>query len=107
VGAVPASFLSKILGELRVAGILSAKRGYAGGYALTRQPCEISIANVVTAIGSRDLLSPVPTRAGSSSTLVDQLIERLRGAARDALQQATLGELCDPARAIAAGNSNT
>ena len=49
--AVPRGFLSKILGELRAADIVSAQRGYHGGYRLTRAPGEIRIDELLTAVG--------------------------------------------------------
>ena len=39
---VPLRFLSKILGEMRDAGIVDSRRGYHGGYVLERDPHEIT-----------------------------------------------------------------
>jgi Rrf2 family protein len=58
-GISPA-FLERIAAQLRSAGLVSATRGAAGGYRLTRQAAEISVADVVVALeGPLDLLDCV------------------------------------------------
>jgi Rrf2 family protein len=47
---IPPRFLENILADLRNAGLLSARRGADGGYALTRAPSEISVAEVLRAV---------------------------------------------------------
>lgn len=44
---IPKKFLDAILGELRVAGIVSTKKGKGGGYRLARSPAEISVGAAV------------------------------------------------------------
>jgi Rrf2 family protein len=44
---IPKKFLDAILGELRVAGIVSTKKGKGGGYRLSRIPEEISIGAAI------------------------------------------------------------
>jgi Rrf2 family protein len=48
--AIPASFLMKILHELRLAGLVRSQRGPDGGHALARPGSEISIADVLRAM---------------------------------------------------------
>ena len=47
---VPLRFLEQILQDLRKAGIVEARRGPRGGYALARQPGQISLAEVLYAV---------------------------------------------------------
>lgn len=47
---IPLKFLETILLELRKAEILISKKGKGGGYALDREPQNISVASVVRAI---------------------------------------------------------
>ena len=83
---VPPRFLSKILGELRTAGILSAKRGYYGGYAFARDPREITLAELVRAIDGYELFAPLsPDRLKPRVAFVDDLRDALSRGARDAL----------------------
>ncbi len=48
--AIPAPFLERILATLRNAGLVQTTRGASGGYALTRQPDEVTVADIVTAL---------------------------------------------------------
>ena len=55
--SLPVSFIEKILHELRHAGLVSSKQGRAGGYFLARSPGDISVRNVLEALGeSLDLV---------------------------------------------------
>lgn len=47
---IPASFLERILSELRRAGIVASQRGAHGGYRLGRPASEISVADVFRAV---------------------------------------------------------
>src|SRR4029078_1715942 len=47
---VPLRFLEQILQDLRKAGIVEARRGPRGGYALARPPGKISLAEVLHAV---------------------------------------------------------
>ena len=48
---MPLSFLQGILLDLRRAGLLHSHRGTEGGYALTRPAAEISVGDVLRAVG--------------------------------------------------------
>src|SRR5262245_36729949 len=48
---IPVKFLETILGELRAAGLVGTQRGVDGGYWLTRSPEEVTVADVIRAIG--------------------------------------------------------
>ncbi len=55
--SLPVSFIEKILHELRHAGIVSSKQGRTGGYFLARAPEDISVRDVLEALGeSLDLV---------------------------------------------------
>ncbi len=47
---VPAQYISKVLKDLVVAGIVSSKRGPNGGFALARASDQISVLEVVNAV---------------------------------------------------------
>jgi Rrf2 family protein len=47
---IPLQFLEHILLELKHAGLIQARRGARGGYWLTRDPAEITIADVIRAV---------------------------------------------------------
>ena len=49
-GNIPKKFLDAILGELREAGVVYAKKGPGGGYMLARAANDIKIGHIVRAI---------------------------------------------------------
>ncbi|MEV4658403.1 Rrf2 family transcriptional regulator [Micromonospora sp. NPDC049301] len=51
VQEIPLSFLQGILLDLRRAGLLLSHRGTEGGYALARPPDEITVGDVLRAVG--------------------------------------------------------
>jgi Rrf2 family protein len=48
--ALPQPYLEQILLALKGAGIVRSKRGVGGGYVLARQPEEITLAQIVSAV---------------------------------------------------------
>jgi len=91
--AVPKGFLSKILGELRAAGIVSAQRGYYGGYRLTRPPSDIFLDELLIAVGTRDPFSSLSYAADSTLPFIDQLRSRLHALTVETLHSASLAQL--------------
>lgn len=45
--AIPRRFLEVILGQLKGSGLVTAKRGYHGGYVLLRNPDQITVGTVI------------------------------------------------------------
>ena len=90
---VPEGFLSKILGELRAAGIVSAQRGYYGGYRLTRPSGEIHVDELLHAVGTRELFASLPHRSEGPMPFIDDLRTRLQSIASDTLRSVSLAEL--------------
>jgi Rrf2 family protein len=45
--AIPRRFLEVILGQLKGSGLVTAKRGYHGGYVLLREPNQITVGTVI------------------------------------------------------------
>jgi Rrf2 family protein len=97
--AIPLQFLEHILLELKHAGLVSAKRGYKGGYWLARDPKEISIADVIRAVegplanihesAPEDLHYP-----GPAEKLRDVWVA-VRANLRGVLESVTLAEIAD------------
>jgi Rrf2 family protein len=48
--AIPPKFLENILSELRHAGLVESQRGSEGGYWLSKDPAEITIADIMRAV---------------------------------------------------------
>ncbi len=64
--SIPSNYLVQILNELRTAGIIISKRGKQGGYALARQPADISLYDIMKAVEG-EILAHSSSRAGNSS----------------------------------------
>jgi Rrf2 family protein len=105
VQKIPLRFLEQILQDLRRAGLIEARRGPRGGYALARPPAEISMADVLRAVRGplEELLGvEAPGEDASAPSDVPALVWGEVGARLiDVLEQATLADFI--ARAEASG----
>jgi Rrf2 family protein len=63
VEGIPKKFLDAILGDLRKAGLITAKKGPGGGYALAKRPREINVGTII-----RSLDGPLAPIACASRT---------------------------------------
>jgi Rrf2 family protein len=94
---IPPRFLENILADLRHAGLLSARRGADGGYALTRAPGEISVAEVLRAVegplaavqGTR----PEALHYRGAAARLPEVWVALRANLRAVLERVTLADL--------------
>jgi Rrf2 family transcriptional regulator, iron-sulfur cluster assembly transcription factor len=119
---IPLRFLEQILQDLRRAGLVEARRGPRGGYALARTPAEISLADVlravrgpledllgVASVGSVGSVGQTGKRGGHETAPADDVPALVWGevGARliDVLEHATLAEFV--ARAEATGVRRT
>lgn len=68
---IPANYLVQILNELRNAGLVSSKRGKQGGYALTRSPEQICLAEIVATVDSELLESKFEAEGHSGERVVE------------------------------------
>ena len=101
---IPLRFLERILQDLRKAGIVDARRGPRGGYALAKPPAEVSLARVLrrrarTAGGDVRLRSRPTPRA--TDDIPAAVWTDVRARLVDVLEHATLQDFV--ARAEAAG----
>jgi len=92
--SIPRGFLSKILGELRAANIVSAQRGYYGGYRLVRPAAEIHLDELLDAVGTRDPFTALALGDAPLPFIAD-LRNRLHAVASETLRSVSLAELLD------------
>ncbi|NJK59399.1 MAG: Rrf2 family transcriptional regulator [Oscillatoriales cyanobacterium SM2_1_8] len=71
---IPAPLLEKLLIELRRAGLVRSRRGVHGGYLLNRPPRQISLSEILQAVG--DTSSPLP-RLPADEAQTDDWVARL------------------------------
>ena len=55
---LPAPYLEKLLIEMRRAGLVNSVRGTQGGYQLAREPAQISLGQILEAVG--ETIEPLP-----------------------------------------------
>ena len=59
---VSSEFLEQIFFKLKKAGLIRSIRGPGGGFVLNKQPAEISVANILEAVGETRGLTPCTLR---------------------------------------------
>ncbi|MEU7930489.1 RrF2 family transcriptional regulator [Micromonospora echinofusca] len=94
---IPLSFLQGILVDLRRAGLLVSHRGTEGGYALARPAVEISVGDVLRAVGGslttvRGLPAELAGHAGVATGLRDVWLA-VHGAVARVVDRTTLADL--------------
>jgi Rrf2 family protein len=97
---IPASFLTKIISQLSVAGLIHTSRGARGGVSLARSPESISLLDVLVAIDGPVALNECVDDPNSCSFNADcvlqqfwsdaseELVNRLRSTTYDKLVKA-------------------
>ncbi|NJL62466.1 MAG: Rrf2 family transcriptional regulator [Methylacidiphilales bacterium] len=97
---IPAPYLEKLLIEMRRAGLVKSTRGSIGGYKLAKAPAQISIGEILEAVGENITHipqdSPTPTHAEDWVTMT--LWRRLNQKLKEALYNITLADLYYDAR---------
>jgi Rrf2 family protein len=94
---IPTSYLGSILAELRKADVVRARRGHDGGWTLARPAAEISLADVIRAVGG-SLTNVAGTRpedlhySGAAESL-PQVLVALRAAERQILEAVSLADV--------------
>jgi Rrf2 family protein len=65
VESIPRPFLTKVISRLATAGLVDTRRGMGGGVALARSPEEITLSQVIEAVGGPILLNHCLLRSGT------------------------------------------
>ena len=90
---LPEPRLEQLLLRLRRAGTLEARRGRQGGYRLARSPRQISVADVIQAVGAPLASVQLPPAPSAADQVTQALEARLQRTVSRALQELTLEEL--------------
>ncbi|NLL37183.1 MAG: Rrf2 family transcriptional regulator [Fretibacterium sp.] len=95
---ISASYLEQLFAKLRRGNIVRSVRGARGGYLLTRPASEITVAEVVRALGESIVFGDCQTEAGCSN-LPHCRTSRLWGKVKDSidtiLESTTLDEITE------------
>ena len=92
--SIPQRYLEQVLLSLKRAGILTSKRGSAGGYQLKKSPEEITVGAVLRAVEGTG--APFEPHARPRNGRVDDLVElwrRIGDAVSQVVDQLTFGDL--------------
>ncbi len=97
---IPAPYLEKLLIEMRRAGLVESIRGVQGGYKLARSPAQISLGEILAAVG--ETIEPLPHHNPEQEQAEDwvtfTLWQRLHQKLKEALYSITLADLYYDAR---------
>ncbi len=97
---IPAPYLEKLLIELRRAGLVESVRGAQGGYKLARSPADISLGQILEAVG--ETVNPLPRHTPEAEQAEDwvtlTLWHQLHQKLKEALYSITLEDLYFDAR---------
>ena len=92
---LPAPYLEKLLIEMRRAGLVQSVRGSQGGYQLAREPAQISLGQILEAVG--ETIEPLPRHSPDVSQPEDwvtfSLWNRLHKKLAEALYSISLEDL--------------
>lgn len=93
---VPQTNVARIMHLLRLAGIVEARRGVRGGFALVRPPSEISVLEIIRAVDqnleNRRCLLGIPGCPEEEGCPVQDVWEEERGRIEKRLSELTLEE---------------
>ncbi len=99
---IPKKFLDAILGDLRSAGIVHAKKGPGGGYMLARAPSEIKIGHAIRtldgplapiACASRTAYQPCEDCDNVKACAVRLTMTKVRDAMSEILDRLTVADM--------------
>lgn len=97
---LPAPYLEKLLIEMRRAGLVNSVRGVQGGYQLARSPAQISLGQILEAVG--ETIEPLPNHAPDATLAEDwvtfTLWRHLHEKLKEALYSISLEDLYYDAR---------
>jgi Rrf2 family transcriptional regulator, iron-sulfur cluster assembly transcription factor len=95
---LPAPYLEKLLIELRRAGLVKSLRGVNGGYKLAKKPTQISLSDILIAVG--ESIEPLPQVADASAAdwVTLMVWRRLNEKLQAALASISLADLYYDAR---------
>lgn len=107
--SIPAPYLEKLLIELRQAGLVLSVRGAQGGYKLARSPSQISLGQILEAVG--ESIDPLPRHQPNIDQAEDWVTftiwNRLHKKVREVLYGISLEDLYYDARSWQASQGET
>ena len=111
---IPKRFLEQILNDLKSAGVVTSRRGVAGGYRLARPPHEVTLATVIRHMdGALAPVSCVSERFYEKCSCPDEakcgirsVMKEVREAVVKILENVTLAQLCERVKLLQGVQAN-
>ena len=95
---IPVNYLEQLFGKLRRGGILESVRGAQGGYILARPAGEITIAEILQALGEPVIFGSCQTEKGCENAVTCptfNLWRKVKGSVDEILRTTTLEDIAD------------
>ena len=95
---IPPAYLEQLFGKLRRGGILESVRGSQGGYMLARPENEITIAEILQALGEPFIFGSCQTDKGCENAVTCptfNLWRKVKGSVDEILRTTTLEDIAD------------
>lgn len=96
---IPQGFLQAILADLKRAGIVTARRGQAGGWLLARDTAEVTVADVIRAVDGPLVsiydLRPEAVEYNDAAQVLQVVWIAARSSLRDVFESVTLKDLVE------------
>ena len=89
---IPSNYLVQILNELRTAGLINSRRGKQGGYALARQPSEISLYDIMQAVEG-NILAHSDSGKGQSAQQMSAIWDEVSDKFEEILKSHTVDQI--------------
>ena len=93
---IPVNYLEQLFGKLRRGGILESVRGSQGGYLLARPEGDISIADILQALGEPFIFGSCQTEKGCENAVTCptfNLWRKVKGSVDEILRTTTLEDI--------------
>ncbi len=107
--SIPSRFLEQVLHAMKKAGVVTSQRGALGGFALSRKPSDVSVADIIDALEGPLLTANGATSQKSASSrgakqdaLLAHIWDRVKRAELSVLSEVTVEELANRQRALEA-----
>lgn len=95
---IPVNYLEQLFGKLRRGGLLESVRGAQGGYLLARKADEITIADILLALGEPFIFGSCQTDKGCENAATCptfNLWRKVKGSVDEILESTTLEDIVD------------
>ena len=102
---IPATTAAKVLKSLTRGGLVESQRGVHGGYRLSRNPEQITVADIIKAVEGPIAVTECSTHGGGHCSIESSCSTRanwrlINDAIRQALEAVTLAQMAAPLRRI-------